>query len=87
MNPEPTPSNFTELAVAVGRIEEKVSRVAGLEERVLQVEKTVERIEASQRPRTPWYSVVTAVVAIIGVPGTLIAVFIYLAQISAAVAK
>lgn len=87
MPPEPTPSNFTELAVAVGRIEEKVSRVAGLEERVLQVEKTVERIEASQRPRTPWYSVVGAVAAVIAGGGGLIAMFVTISQISAALAK
>lgn len=66
MNETDTAANsFTDLAVAVGRIEEKVSRVAGMEDRLREVERTVERIEAQQRPRPPWWEVAAGVTGIL----------------------
>lgn len=74
----------TELAVSIGRIEEMVKSLFStakeqavsmreLDERVRDLEQAVQRIEANQKPSTPWYSVVGAVVGIITGVGSLIA--------------
>lgn len=73
-------TGFTELAVAVGRIEEKVSRVAGIEDRLREVEKSVERIETKQRPTTPWYLIVGGVVGILSGAGTLIGLIVLISK-------
>lgn len=68
------PGNFTELAVAIGRVEEKVSRIAGMEERLLLVEKTVERLEARQPTKVSGWTIASAVLGIPASIGALIAV-------------
>lgn len=50
--------NLFSIALAIGRIEQQVSGIISLDERVRKLEQTVERIEAKQSPKTPWYSVV-----------------------------
>jgi len=84
-----------ELAVAVGRIEEMIKSlfttvkeqaisVRDLDERVRDLEKAIQRIEANQSPKQPWYSVVGGVVGIITGIGSLIALIIILSQITPA---
>jgi hypothetical protein len=79
-----TSPGSTELAVAVGRIEEMVKSLfttakeqAGsmrdLDQRVRELEQSVQRIEANQRPATPWFAVVGAIVGIITGVGSLVA--------------
>lgn len=68
------PANMTELAVALGRIEEKVSRIADMEERLRHVEKAVERIEARQPTRVSGWTIVSAVLGIPASLGALIGV-------------
>lgn len=75
-------TTYTELAVAVGRIEEKVSRLVDMEERLRKVEQTIERIDATNPPRAPWYFVVGGVVGIITGLGALIALIAVFAQIN-----
>jgi hypothetical protein len=67
------PSNFTELAVAVGRVEEKVSRIAGMEDRLRDVEHAVQRIEARAPERT---SAWTKAAVILGLPSSVIALIV-----------
>lgn len=61
MNPEATQMDLTGLSVAVGRIEEKLSHLAGMEDRLRNVETAITEIKAQQRPRTPWWVVVGGV--------------------------
>lgn len=79
-----SPLVSTELAVAVGRIEEMVKSLfttakeqavsmRDLDQRVRELEQSVQRIEANQRPATPWFAVVGAVVGIITGLGSLVA--------------
>lgn len=88
-----TPGQSVELAVAVGRIEEMIKSLfttvkeqaismRDLDERVRDLEKVVQRIEANQVPKQPWYSVVGGVVGIITGTGSLIALIVILSQIS-----
>lgn len=55
---------FTTLAVAIGRIEEKVNAMTGIDDRLREVEKSVERIEARETPKTPWHAIVGGIAAI-----------------------
>lgn len=82
-----------ELAVAIGRIEEMVKSLfttakeqalsmRELDERVRDLEQSVQRIEANQRPVTPWYSVVGAIVGIITGVGSLIALISILSTLT-----
>lgn len=59
----------TELAVSIGRIEEMVKSLfttakeqavsmRDLDQRVRELEQTVQRIEANQRPPVPWWQMV-----------------------------
>ncbi len=82
MPPDEANTTYTELAVAIGRIEEKVSRLADMEERLREVERTTERLDASQRPATPWYFIVGGVVGIITGLGALIALIAIFARIT-----
>jgi hypothetical protein len=75
------PTTYTELAVAIGRIEEKVSRLADMEERLREVEKTTDRLEARLPQKTPWYFIVSGVVGIITGIGGLIALIAVLARV------
>jgi len=81
MNDTGTPANFTELAVAVGRIEEKVGRVSGIEDRLREVEKSVERIEVGQKPKAPWYLVVGGVAGILTGAVTIVTLISILAKL------
>lgn len=67
------PANFTELAVAMGRVEEKVSRIAGMEDRLRDVEHAVQRIEARSPERT---SAWTKAAVILGLPSSVIALIV-----------
>lgn len=64
-----------ELAVAVGRIEEMVKSLFStvkeqaismrdLDERVRDLERAIQRIEANQKPATPWWSVAGGIAGI-----------------------
>lgn len=66
MSGSPAPENVDlfALAVTLGRIEEKVSGIVGLDERVRKLEQTVERIEAKQSPKVPWWQVVSGIAGI-----------------------
>jgi len=88
-----TPGQSVELAVAVGRIEEMIKSLfttvkeqaismRDLDERVRDLEKVVQRIEANQVPKQPWYSVVGGVVGIISGVGSFIALIVILSQIN-----
>lgn len=50
-----TPVDLTSIAVALGRIEEKVSHLSGMEERLRNVETAITEIQATNKPKTPWY--------------------------------
>ena len=90
-----TPGQSVELAVAVGRIEEMIKSLfttvkeqaismRDLDERVRDLEKAIQRLEANQAPKQPWYSVVGGVVGIITGIGSLIALIVILSQITPA---
>jgi methyl-accepting chemotaxis protein len=76
--------NSIEIAVSIGRIEEMVKSLFStakeqavsmrdLDLRVRELEQIVQQILANQKPVTPWYSTVGAVVGIITGIGSLIA--------------
>lgn len=68
------PTSLTEIAVALGRIEEKVSRIADMEKRILHVEKAVERLEARQPSRVSGWTIASAILGVPASIGALIAV-------------
>ncbi len=83
----------TELAVSIGRIEEMVKSLfttakeqavsmRDLDQRVRELEQSVQRIEANQKPSTPWFTVVGAVVGIITGIGSLVALVAILSNIN-----
>jgi hypothetical protein len=83
----------TELAVSIGRIEEMVKSLfttakeqavsmRDLDQRVRELEQSVQRIEANQKPSTPWFTVVGAVVGIITGVGSLVALVAILSNIN-----
>ena len=72
-----TPTSFTELAVAIGRVEEKVSRINAMEDRLREVESTVQRLDARQPQRVSGWTIASAVMAI---PASLVALFLVVAQ-------
>jgi hypothetical protein len=88
-----SPGQGVELAVAVGRIEEMIKSLfttvkeqaismRDLDERVRDLEKAIQRIEANQAPKQPWYSVVGGIVGIITGIGSFIALIVILSQIN-----
>lgn len=97
MNPnelDPSPSSFTGVAVAIGRIEEMIKSLAetvkeqatsvrDLDVRVREVENAINRIEAKQVPKQPWYSVVAGIVGIVTGAGSLIALLAILSNLGA----
>lgn len=91
---EKTPSTPTDISIAVsiGRIEEMIKSLfrnveeqsvsmRDLDARVRELEQIVQRIEANQTPKQPWYSVVGGVVGIITGIGSLIALIVILNNI------
>lgn len=65
----------TEIAVAIGRIEEMIKSLFSnvkeqaismrdLDERVRELERAIQRIEANQKPATPWWSVAGGIAGI-----------------------
>ena len=87
------PTNIMEVAVAIGRIEEMVKSLFAtvkeqaismrdLDARVRDLEQSLERIEAKQQPKTPWYAIVGGIVGIITGAGSLIALLAILNNIS-----
>lgn len=75
MTDESDKAQIAELSVTVGRIEEMIKSifktikeqaisVRDLDERVRELEKSIQRIEANQKPATPWWSVVAGLAGI-----------------------
>lgn len=88
--PETQTIDVVGLAVALGRVETKVDALTSTETRVSDrltaLEIAVGKLQTSQRPRTPWYSVVGAVVSIIvgcGALATLLVIANKIAEILA----
>ncbi len=65
-------TDLTSIAVALGRIEEKVSHLTGLEDRMRNVESSITEIKAKQRPAVPWYLVVGGLAGLGAAVGYLI---------------
>lgn len=61
MNPETGSIDITGIAVALGRIEEKVSHLTAMDERLRKVETDLTELKARQTPKTPWYVVVAGI--------------------------
>lgn len=64
-SPETQQLDITGLSVAVGRIEEKLSHLAGMEDRLRAVETQLTEIRAQQKPRTPWWVIVGGLAGVI----------------------
>lgn len=58
MNPETSQMDMTGLSVAVGRIEEKLSHLSGMEDRLRNVENQLTEMKAQQKPKAPWWVIV-----------------------------
>jgi len=65
VNPETQNVDLTGLSVAVGRIEEKLSHLAGKEDRLRNVEAQLVELRAQQRPKTPWWVIVGGIAGIV----------------------
>lgn len=65
-----------ELAVAIGRIEEKVSGITKMEDRLRVVENTVERLEARQPQRVSGWTIAAAILSVPASLAALIAVIL-----------
>jgi ElaB/YqjD/DUF883 family membrane-anchored ribosome-binding protein len=81
------------IAVSVGRIEEMIKSLfeqnkeqslsmRDLDMRVRDLEQAIQRIEAKQVPKQPWYAIVGGVVGIITGVGSLIALLTILSNIN-----
>lgn len=81
MNTSTESVDITGIAVALGRIEEKVSHLGGIEDRLRAVESTVTEMKAQQKPRAPWWTVVGAVVGIVTGSGSVIALLAVLSRV------
>ena len=55
--------DITGIAVALGRIEEKVSHLTAMDDRLRNVEADVTELKARQRPAAPWWLIVGGVAA------------------------
>lgn len=80
------PGASVELAVAIGRVEEMIKSLfttvkeqaismRDLDERVRDLEKIVQRIEANQRPATPWWSIAGGIAGIGAIVVAVLALF------------
>ena len=56
--------DITGIAVALGRIEEKVSHLGAMDDRLRKVEADLTDLRARQRPTVPWWVVVGGIAAI-----------------------
>jgi ElaB/YqjD/DUF883 family membrane-anchored ribosome-binding protein len=85
--------NDLSIAVSVGRIEEMIKSLfqqtkeqslsmRDLDMRVRDLEQAIQRIEAKQVPKQPWYAIVGGVVGIITGVGSLIALLTILSNIN-----
>lgn len=73
----PMPGAY-EAGAILGRIEEKVSHLAGMDERLRVVERAVAELTAKQTPKVSAFNVVAMVVSLltgVGVLVTIVAVF------------
>lgn len=80
MNETTNPVDMTGMAVALGRIEEKVSRLDGFDDRLRKLETSVERMDAKQSPKTPWYVVLGGVASALTVTTLVVALIVYIAS-------
>lgn len=80
MNPETGSIDITGIAVALGRIEEKVSHLTAMDERLRKVETDLTELKARQSPKTPWYVVVGGVAGIGSIIITAVAVLTILVK-------
>lgn len=62
-----TQGNITEIAVAIGRIEEKVTRIEKLEDRLAAVEKKTIELTANMPTKTPWFSAVAGISSVLSI--------------------
>ena len=65
MNPETQGVDLTGLSVAVGRIEEKLSHLAGMEDRLRTVETKLTEMQAQQKPKAPWWVIVGGIAGVV----------------------
>lgn len=72
--------DFTSFAVALGRIEEKVSHLGSLDDRLRKLETTVERMDAKQAPKAPWWAAVGGVASALTVATLGIAIIVFIAE-------
>lgn len=79
----PEDTHMIVVAGQLGEIKAELTGLRGMDERLRKVEQTVAEIKAQQRPRTPWYAVVGAVVGIVGGLGTIITLFVLLSRMMA----
>jgi len=59
--------DLTQIAVAIGRIEEKVTRISKLEDRIAHVEKQTIELTAKMPTRTPWFSAVAGISSVLSI--------------------
>lgn len=69
MNPE---MSSTEALVTLGRIEEKVSHLAMMDERLRKVETDLTELKARQTPKAPWWAVAGGLAGIGSIATTMI---------------
>lgn len=84
MNENTSSIDITGIAVTLGRIEEKVSHLQGMDDRLRKVESDLTELKAQQKPKAPWWVVIGAVVGVIGGVSTLIGLFVLLSSLSQA---
>jgi hypothetical protein len=89
----PTSNDAISIAVSIGRIEEMIKSLfqnakeqsvsmRDLDLRVRDLEQAIQRIEAKQVPKQPWYAIVGGVVGIITGVGSLIALLTILSNLN-----
>lgn len=81
----PDAVDLTGIAVAIGRVEEKVSHLAGMEDRLRKVEEAITKLEAQQKPRTPWWVVAGGVAATLTALAGFWSLFNLASEIAAAI--
>ena len=74
--------DITGIAVALGRIEEKVSHLTGMDERLRKVESDLTELKAQQKPKTPWYIVVGGLAGIGSLIITASAIWVFMSRVA-----